>query len=78
MALNYIASGSNPAVRSMNKFFKKTEEILKSDKTHKFVKETIKETATDSIATAGRYVLMIIIAIVIGIAGLSILAAYLI
>lgn len=58
-----------------NQFFKKaakkTADALTSDKAINFAKETIKETAVDSIKTTGRYIMAIIIVTILGIAGLA-------
>ncbi len=50
--------------------FKKAGSSITSDKVANFAKETIKETAVDSIKTTGRYILAIIIVTILGIAGL--------
>jgi hypothetical protein len=61
----------------MKEFFKKSGEVLTSDKALNFAKETITETATESIKSTGRYILLIIIATILGIAGLIYLVSIL-
>lgn len=62
-----------------NHFFKKaakkTVDVITSDKAVNFAKETIKETAVESIKSTGRYVLAIVVVVILGIAGLIWLAA---
>jgi hypothetical protein len=58
-------------------FVKKSGEVLTSDKALNFAKETITETATESIKSTGRYILLIIIATILGIAGLIYLVSIL-
>lgn len=55
---------------NIKKIFNKAGEVITSEKSLNFAKETIKETATESIKTTGRYIIMIIISIVLGIGGL--------
>jgi len=49
---------------------KETGKVLTSEKALNFAKETIKETATDSIKTAGIYLLISIISIIVGLGAL--------
>jgi len=53
-----------------NTFFNKTKKAVTSEKALNFAKETIKETATESIRTTGQYILAIIIVSILGIGGL--------
>lgn len=55
----------------LKKVANKTFDVVTSDKAVNFAKETIKETAVDSIKTTGRYILLIIIVSILGIAGLA-------
>lgn len=60
----------------VNGILKKAGDVITSDKAVNFAKETIKETATDSIKTAGRYVVAIILSVVFGLAGLIFFTGY--
>ena len=51
-------------------YIHKIVKSLTSDRALNFTKETIKETATDSIRTAGIYLLLSIVAVILGIGGL--------
>jgi hypothetical protein len=53
-----------------NTIFNKTKKAVTSEKALNFAKETIKETATESIRTTGQYILAIIIVSILGIGGL--------
>lgn len=53
-----------------NTFFNRAKKSITSEKALNFAKETIKETATESIRTTGQYALAIIIVSILGIGGL--------
>lgn len=54
----------------MKKILQSVYKTITSDKATSFVKETIKETATNSIKTSGRYILYIILLTTLCIGGL--------
>lgn len=53
-----------------NTIFNRMRRTVTSDKALNFAKQTIKETATESIRTTGQYILAIIIISILGIGGL--------